>query len=112
MNSITNSEPAQPQYAVVWPLGRLQVDAGTEFPKSLPDLNGATIGEMWDWLYKGDSLFPIVREELRKRYPDIKFVEYPVIGNIHGPDENEIVQGLPQLLQALGCDAVVVGVGH
>jgi len=71
---------------------------GTEFPKSIPGLNGVTIGEMWDWLYKGDSLFPIVREELRKRYPDIKFVEYPVIGNIHGPDENEIVAGLLQLL--------------
>ncbi len=112
MNAITNTAPYEPQYAVVWPLGGLQVDGGTDFPKSIPDLNGATIGEMWGWLYKGDSLFPIVREKLRKRYPDIKFVEYPVIGNIHGPDENEIVAGLLQLLQALGCDAVVVGVGY
>lgn len=112
MSEQQKSEAVEPKYEVVWPLGRLRVDSGTDFPKSLPDLNGITIGEMWDWLYKGDSLFPIVREELLKRYPDMKFVEYPVIGNIHGPDENEIVASLPQLLQALGCDAVVVGVGH
>lgn len=112
MNTQQQSTATESQYEVVWPLGRLRVEGGAEFPPALPDLDGITIGEMWDWLYKGDRLFPIVREELRKRFPNIKFVEYPVIGNIHGPDENEIVQGLPQLLQALGCDAVVVGVGH
>lgn len=102
----------QPSYDVVWPLSPLRIESAVNLPDSVPTLDGATIAEMWDWLYKGDQLFPIVRNELRKRFPGIKFIEYPVIGNIHGPDENEIVQGLPQMLQALGCDAVVVGVGH
>lgn len=112
MSTDNKASSHEPAYEVVWPLGRLRVEGGTDFPKSLPSLAGVTIAEMWDWLYKGDQLFPIVREELRKRFPDIRFIEYPVIGNIHGPDENEIVAGLPQMLQALGVDAVVVGVGH
>src|SRR5258706_14273148 len=88
MNTQLQATSTEGQYEVVWPLGRLRIEGGADFPPSLPDLDGITIGEMWDWLYKGDSLFPIVREELRKRFPNIKFVEYPVIGNIHAPDEN------------------------
>ena len=51
-------------------------------------------------------------DKLRSRFPNIEFVEYPVFGNIHGADENEIVRQLPERLKELGCDAVVVGVGH
>jgi hypothetical protein len=112
MNDQVGRASEEPKFDVVWPLGKLRLDGTSNFPAPLASLDGKTVGELWDWLYKGDSLFPIVREELRKHYPNIKFVEYPVFGNIHGPDEADLVRHLPERMSELGCDAVIVGVGH
>lgn len=106
------SPAGEPSYEVVSPLGTQHLEGGANLPQPLETLDGKKIAELWDWLYKGDVLFPIVREELRKRYPKVEFVEYPVFGNVHGADENEIVRQLPARLKELGCDAAVVGVGH
>src|SRR4051812_31670519 len=103
MATEVDSKKAEPGYEVVSPLGRQHIDDGGTFPAPLPTLKGKKVAELWDWLYKGDVLFPIVRAELRSRYPDIEFVEYPVFGNIHGADENDIVRQLPEKLKELGC---------
>jgi hypothetical protein len=105
------SEPVEPTYEVVWPLGPTRVEA-MELPDRLPDLNGKVVAELWDWVYDGDRAFPILREELQRRYPDLRFVDYTHFGNIHGPDEHAVLAGLPELLRAYECDAVIVGVGH
>ncbi len=76
-----------------------------------PDLNGMTIGAIWYWLCKGDEMFPIIRETLRKRYPAVKFVEDDVFGNSHGQQEYESVAALPEKLLQHGVDAVISGVG-
>src|SRR4051812_36331188 len=111
MASSTMQPADEPHYDVVWPLGK-QLDDSVPLPSRLPDLNGKVIGELWDWLYHGDRLFPLVREELQKRYPGVRFVEYSTFGNIHGPDERQIVAGLPDTLHEFGVDAVITGVGH
>ncbi len=101
----------EPSYDVVWPLGP-KASAGEPLGDRLEDLNGMVIAELWDYLYRGDDAYPLLRDALRARFPGAAFVEYPVFGNIHGADELEIVDRLPALLAEHGVDAVICGVGH
>lgn len=101
----------EPQFDVVWPVGPKHVDRD-DLPERLKSLDGVVVAELWDYLFKGDKAFPILRERLRKEFPNITFVEFPVFGNIHGPDEIEVVARLPETLRAHGVDAVICGVGH
>lgn len=47
-----------PQFEVVWPLGQ---SACESVPAAEPakDLRGKTVCELWEWLFRGDELFPI-----------------------------------------------------
>ncbi len=103
-----NGEPA---YEVVWPLGKSSSRLTFEPSTPVSDLNGKTVAEVWDWVFKGDQMFPIIREQLRQRFPDVKFVDYQAFGNVHGADEREVVAALPGLLIQHGIDAVICGVG-
>ena len=73
----------------------------------LSDLSGKTIcelsnGEIWEV----DRTFPLIRQMLRNRFPDMKFIpytEFPV-GN------REIdIDDIGNLMVAKGCDAVIGG---
>ena len=101
----------QPEFAVVWPLGTRSFER-RPLPPRLDTLDGKVIAEVWDWMYEGDRAFPILREELTKRFPTVRFVDYTHFGNIHGHDEAEAVERLPELLREHGADAVIAGVGH
>lgn len=100
----------EPGYAVVWPLGKTVVDsvAGTS---PVTDLRGKTVCELWDMLFKGDEMFSIVRRRLMERYADVKFVDFSVFGNTHGPKEKDVIAALPRLLREHGCGVVISGVG-
>ena len=100
----------EPIYEVVWPLGKLAASP-VELPSRPSDLSGMTIGELSDYGFRAEAIFPILRESLAKRYPGIRFVEYAEFGNTHGPEEAEIIAGLAGKLKALECDAVISGVG-
>ena len=103
----TSGEPA---YDVVWPLGPSAATAGTMAPR--PDnLDGKVVGELWDYLFKGEEIFPLIRTSLRARYPDISFVPYDTLGSIHGRDEAELAASLPDQLRAHGVDAVITAIG-
>jgi hypothetical protein len=101
----------EPVYEVVWPLGEYVPRPLVQPAPALTDLNGKTIGEMWDGVFRGDQIYPILNEELRKRFPDIKIVDHRTMGNTHGTNEREYVADLPNLLQQQGCDAVISAVG-
>lgn len=81
------------------------------FGPPLRDLNGKTIGLLWDWEFRGDLVFEMICRELKTLYPDVSFVDYTKFGNIHGADEREVVAGLPKRLKEFGCHGVLVGVG-
>jgi hypothetical protein len=100
----------EPYYQVVWPLGRLAYEPMTLQPRPA-SFDGLTICELSDYGFKAEIIFPIIREELRKRYSGIKFIEYTSFGNTHGTHEDEIIAGLPQKLKQYGCNAVISGVG-
>lgn len=76
-----------------------------------PDLNGKTIAELWDQMFRGELIYPVIRDALRSRYPGVKFVDYTHFGNTHGAGQNALIADLPRLLAEKGCDAVISGIG-
>lgn len=97
--------------SVLWPLARRAAKARSLAPR-LPDLNGRTIAELWDVIFRGETIYPLVREYIRARYPKVKFVDYTRFGNFYGArEEQNIVERLPQKLREHGADAAIVGIG-
>lgn len=101
---------AEAVYDVVWPLGRPAYD--TRSPNArITDLNNKVIGELWDYLFRGEELFPILRGKLKARFPGIRFVTYDVFGNVHGPQQRELVARVPELLKQHKVDVVISAIG-
>ena len=97
-------------YEVIWPRGKRTASAG-RFAKRLDTLEGETVCFLWDWVFRGDEVFPIVEKELEKRYSGIKFVAYDVFGSIHGQEEIKVLAALPDKFMENRCNAVVSGIG-
>ncbi len=102
--------PGTPVYHTIWPLARKRGIRAVEVT-AVTDLSGKTVAEIWDRLFQGEELYAEVRRHLRARFPGIKFVDYDTFGDIHGPDERNVVAGIADKLKALGCDAAIVGIG-
>ena len=56
------------QYAVVWPRGKKTVELRPTAQR-LGTLQGKTIGQLWDRIFRGDEIFPALEEGLAQRYP-------------------------------------------
>jgi hypothetical protein len=78
--------------------------------KRLDTLTGKTVCELWDWVFRGDEVFEILEEELKKRYPGIKFISYKEFGSIDTTNEANVLSALPDYLRKQGCHAVISGV--
>ena len=100
----------EPLFEVVWPLGK-SVSKPMALAGPLPDINGKTICELWNWVFRGDQIYAVLNEELRKRYPDIRIIDHATMGNTHAVGEREYVANLPDLLRRHGCDAVISATG-
>jgi hypothetical protein len=100
----------EPIYAVVWPKSPSGVQKAQRAPR-LASLEGARIAFVWDYLFRGDELFPILERELTSQFPDIEVVGYDEFGNSHGGDEADFIAGLPTALATRHIDAVVSGMG-
>jgi hypothetical protein len=100
----------EPVYEVVWPKSARGVQRRRAATR-LPTLQGARIGFVWDYMFRGDELFPVLERELRSRFAGVEIVGYESFGNIHGPNEHQLVEALPGTLDEHSVDAVVVGNG-
>lgn len=107
-HSVVGSDEA---IEIVWPLGQRE-RVTTVFADRLDDLSGKTVAEIWSWMWGGDVAFAVIREELKRRYPDITIIPYTEFGNIHGPDENAVVAGLGDELKRRGVDAAILGIAN
>jgi len=96
-------------YECVWPKSSRGVRSQRTAARCA-SLQGRRVGFVWDFMFRGDELFPVLERELRSRY-DVDVFGYDVFGNIHGGDEAKVVEALPGLLDEHGIDAVVVGNG-
>ncbi|MBI2508710.1 MAG: hypothetical protein HYV99_01535 [Betaproteobacteria bacterium] len=104
------SKQSEPRYEVLWPLARRAVKAAAAAPR-LPDLNGKTVAELWDVIFRGETIYPLVREYIQARFPRVKFVGHAEFGNFHGAREREVTAALPGRLRAHRADAAIVGIG-
>ncbi len=100
----------EPAYDVVWPGSRSGIQHRELAPR-LDTLAGKRIGFLWDYLFRGDELFPILERELANRYENVEFIGYDTFGNTHGPDEAAVIDRLPDSLRSRAVDAVVSGMG-
>jgi hypothetical protein len=97
-------------YEVVWPLAR-STEKGVAMNARFTDNKARRIGFIWDYVFRGDHMFPLIQAGLAEKFPGSTFVPYTAFGNAHGHDEREMLAALPQRLREEKVDAVVVGVG-
>ena len=99
---------------VVSPAGLEAVKVTGVAPR-LPDLNGKTVGEVWNGVFKGDVTFPIIRRLLKERYPGVKVIPYTEFYHLPGSDlpqqQREIARQIVATAREKGCDALISGNG-
>lgn len=102
--------PDQPIYDVVWPKSPLGVQARRAAPR-LDTLAGKRIAFLWDHVFRGDELFPVLGQELTARHDNVEIIPHEAFGNTHGSDEKQRMAELPEFLARRQVDAVVSGMG-
>ena len=95
-------------YEVYWP--RTPRQTGIKpLAKRLDTLNGKTIAQVWDFLFRGDDVFAHLETAIKKQYPDVKFVSWREFGSSHGGEEKEALAAFAKKFKAMGVDAVISG---
>ena len=97
-------------YDVVWPSSSRGIQTRRRAGR-LDSLAHKRVAFLWDYLFRGDELFPVLAKELTDRFEGIEVINYDEFGNLHGSDEKERVGRLPGDLRDRGVDAVVSGMG-
>lgn len=100
----------EPAYDALWPGSPPGIERRELAPR-LDTLSGKRIGFLWDYVFRGDELFPVLERELTSRFDGVECIGYSEFGNTHGPDEATVIDRLPDSLRSRGVDAVVSGMG-
>ena len=95
-------------YEVYWPRAQRRMRA-KPLARRLDTLEGKTIAQLWDQLFKGDEVFELLEEDLRARFPGVRFVSWREFGSTHGGEEKAALAALPRQFKELGVDAVISG---
>jgi hypothetical protein len=97
-------------YAVVWPRSAKAVEI-KPLAKRLDSIEGKTIAFLWDDLFRGDEIWPILKQELGKRFSGVNFIDHDAFGSTHGDEEHRVLSELPGKIKSMNIDAVVSGMG-
>lgn len=99
---------------VVSPVGLEVVKRGSS-ARRLGSLDGKTIGEVWNGVFKGDFTFPIIRKMLQQKYPGLRIIPYTEFPHTPGSDnptrQRERARRIAAMVKEQGCDAVISGNG-
>ncbi len=100
---------------VVSPVGEAVVQQRDLAPR-LDTLEGKTVCEIWNAGFRGEVVFPIIEEMLRKRYPGVKvipYTEFPLINlaSMETAIREKTLEAVRARLMDKGCDAVITGNG-
>jgi hypothetical protein len=98
------------QYQVFWPRGSRCAGSKHLAPR-LQSLNGKLIAPLWNYIFRGDEIFALLEEELKARFPGLRFVNWREFGSIHGRNERDVIEALPERFRQLGVDAVITAIG-
>ena len=105
------------KYQVVWPSARVHIPDVQLAPRlKEEDLNKAVILEVNHMHYRGNEIFPILREELKRRYPGITIIPWDTLGDFRdvrnfGGYEAEKWPGLEPFIKKHRITAAVGGMG-
>ena len=97
-------------YAVVWPRSAKAVEI-KPLAKRLDSIEGKTVAFLWDDLFRGDEIWPILKQELGKRFTGVNFIDHDQFGSTHGDEEHRVLGELPGKIKSMNIDAVVSGMG-
>jgi hypothetical protein len=97
-------------YAVVWPRSAKAVEL-KPLAKRSDSLDGKTVAFLWDALFRGDEIWPMLKQELGSRYKGMNFIDHDAFGSTHGDEEHQVLAALPNKIRSMGIDAVVSGMG-
>lgn len=97
-------------YEALWPCSPRQAKVKPLAPR-LSTLEGKTVAQLWDHVFRGDEVFEFLEAGLKARIPGVRFVSWREFGSTHGSEEREVVAALSARLKALGADAVISGMG-
>ena len=99
---------------VVSPAGIAAVKQSSISPR-IDTLEGRTVCEIWNGVFKGDVTFPAIRDALQTRYPGIRIIPYTEFPHAPGSDhparQRELAVEIAALARDKGCDAVISGNG-
>jgi hypothetical protein len=95
-------------FEVFWPRAPRQMRT-KRLAARLATLEGRTVAQLWDYLFKGDEVFALLEESLKASFPAIRFVSWREFGSTHGGEERAALAALPQRFKELGVDAVISG---
>ena len=93
-------------YEAFWPRTARQQKV-KPLAKRLDTLEGKTIAQLWDYAFRGDKVFEILEDSIKKQYPNARFISWREFGNTHGNDEAKVMEDLPRLLKKFNVDAVI-----
>lgn len=97
--------------SVMSPVGEYPAKAAGIAPR-LPDLNGKTIGEVWNGGFRADATFPLIRQLLKKRYPGVKVIPYTELPAVTPfGDIDRMCSNLREAISQKGVNAVISGNG-
>jgi hypothetical protein len=95
-------------YEVYWPRSPRQTKA-KPLAARIDTLDGKTVAQLWDDLFRGDEVFALLEEGLKARFPGVRFVSWKEFGSTHGDQEKKALAKLPERFKALAVDAVISG---
>ena len=98
------------EFDVLWPRSPRTAPVGKLAPRPAT-LSGGKVAFLWDYLFRGDEIFPLLEEEIARAHPGVTFVSYQEFGTTHGEGEHQLLAALGERLHELGVDAVVSGMG-
>jgi len=96
------------RFAAVWPRSPRVLKKKSLAPR-IDTLDGKKIAFLWDYMFRGDEVFALLGEGLKRRFPQVEFVSWKEFGNTHSREEREVLAALPRRLQELGIHAVISG---
>jgi hypothetical protein len=99
---------------VVSPAG-LEVVKRSGSASRVENLDGKTICEVWNGVFRGDFTFPIIRKLLQQKYPCVRIIPYTEFPHTPGSDnparQRERARQIAAMAKEKGCDAVISGNG-
>jgi len=98
------------EFHALWPGGARAVATILAAPRPA-SLAGKRVAFLWDYMFRGDEMFPVLQDRLTEAYLGVRFVGHAAFGSTFGGNEHAVLESLPRRLRELDVDAVISGVG-